>query len=128
MRYSADVAEINSQKQSLKSQVDEYEQKIKSLILDLEAQSKKHIKSTNELNEQYMNFKSSAAEMKSKISIYKSDQEAAIQGEREAKKEVLRLTFLNDEFLEKIHYLESKFQSLAKHVNASKEDLEAVEN
>jgi len=37
MRYSADVAEINSQKQSLKSQVDEYEQKIKSLILDLEA-------------------------------------------------------------------------------------------
>lgn len=97
-RCSADIAEINSQKQSLKSQVDEYEQKIKSLIGDLEAQSKKHIKETNGLHEHYMGFKSSAAEMKSKISIYKSDQEAAIQSEREAKKEVLRLTFQNDEF------------------------------
>ncbi len=47
--------------------------------------------------------------MKSKISIYKADQEAAIKGEREAKKEVLRLTFQNDEFVEKILFLESKF-------------------
>jgi len=53
--------------------VDEYEHKIKSLIGDLEAQSKKHIKETNGLHEHYMGFKSSAAEMKSKISIYKAD-------------------------------------------------------
>jgi len=34
-------------------------------------------------------------------------------GEREAKKEVIRLTFLNDELVEKNRHFERKFSSLA---------------
>ena len=59
----------------------------------METQSRKHIKETNELHEHYMGFKSSAAELKTRVQIYKADQEKALQGEREAKKEVVRLTF-----------------------------------
>ena len=47
-------------------------------------------------------------------------------GERDAKKEVLRLTFENDELVEKLKFMESKFQSLVQRVGASKEDIEAV--
>lgn len=86
------------------------------------------MKDNNELHEHYMGFKSTAAEMKSKINIYKSDQENAIKGEREAKKDVLRLTYLNDELSEKVLFLERKFNSLVSRVGASKEDLEAIEN
>jgi hypothetical protein len=60
-----------------------------------------------------MGFKSSAAELKTRVNIYKQDQEKAIQGEREAKKEVIRLNFSNDELLEKVHHFERKFNSLA---------------
>jgi len=42
----------------LKSQIDEYEHKIKSLIGDLESQSKRHMKEVNLVHEQYMGFKS----------------------------------------------------------------------
>ena len=45
----------------------------------------------------------------------------------EAKKEAVRLTYQNDELQEKVRFLENKFQSLAKRVNASKDDLDAVE-
>ena len=43
------------------------------------------------------------------------------------KKENLRLTYQNDEFIEKAIYLDHKFLSLAQQCKASKEDLEAVE-
>lgn len=55
------------QKQSLKLQIDEYEAKIKSLIGDLEQQSKRHIKEVNSLHETYIGFKSSASELKTRI-------------------------------------------------------------
>ena len=37
MRYSSEIKEITQQKQSLKQQIYEYEQKIKGLIGELEA-------------------------------------------------------------------------------------------
>jgi hypothetical protein len=37
------------------------------------------------------------------------DQENAVQGEREAKKEAVRLTYQNDELQEKVRFLENKF-------------------
>ena len=73
-----------------------------------------------------MGFKSQAAELKSRVTIYQQDQERALQAERDAKKEVLRLTFENDELVEKLKFMESKFQSLLQRVGASKEDIEAV--
>ena len=58
------------------------------------------MKEVNDLHEHYMGFKSSAAELKTRVNIYKTDQEKAILGERNAKKEVVRLTFNNDELQE----------------------------
>jgi hypothetical protein len=55
----------------LKAQIDEYEAKIKALINELESNSKKHIRDVNDLHEHYMGFKSSAAELKTRVSIYK---------------------------------------------------------
>jgi len=72
-RYSAEIKEISMQKQSLKHQVDEYEQKIKNMISEIEAQSRKHMKEINEMHEHCMGFKSQATELKSRIGTYKSD-------------------------------------------------------
>lgn len=72
-RYSSDLKDIAAQKANLKAQIDEYESKIKTLINELEATSKKHIRELNELHEHYMGFKSSAAELKTRVGIYKED-------------------------------------------------------
>jgi len=47
--------------------------------------------------------------------------------ERESKKEVVRLTLENDEFQEKIRFMEQKYHSLVERMGASQEDLNAVE-
>ena len=59
--------------------------------------------------------------------MYKQDMEAAIQAERETKKENLRLTFQIDELTERHKYMEKKYLQLVQRVGASQEDLEAVE-
>jgi len=59
----------------LKQQIDEYEHKIKGLIGELEAQSKRHMKEVNSLHEHYMGFKSQAAEFKTRIQIYQNENE-----------------------------------------------------
>mgnify|MGYP007004453216 CR=1 FL=1 len=51
LRYNIEIKEISSQKSALKSQIDEYEHKIKSLIGDLESQSKRHMKEVNLVHE-----------------------------------------------------------------------------
>ena len=126
-RYSNDIKEIAAQKLNLKAQVDEYEAKIKSLIGEIEQLSKKHIGEVNELHNYYLRFKSEAAELKTRLHIYKQDQEKAIQGEREAKKEVVRLTFANDELVEKNRYFDRRFNSLVQRCAVSQEDLDAIE-
>jgi hypothetical protein len=85
------------------------------------------MKEVNEMHEHYMGFKSQAAELKSRISTYKLDQDKAIAEARECKRENLRLTYQNDEMIEKVYYLESKFSSLVSRCKVSKEDLDAVE-
>ena len=67
------------------------------------------MKDVNLVHEQYMGFKSQAAELKARVAIYQQDQERALQAERDAKKELLRLTFENDELVEKLKFMESKF-------------------
>lgn len=51
LRYSVELKEVGQQKSALKSQIDEYEHKIKNLIGDLEAQSKRHMKEVNSVHE-----------------------------------------------------------------------------
>lgn len=43
------------------------------MIGEIETLSKKHIREINELHDHYMGFKSSAAELKTRVNIYKQD-------------------------------------------------------
>lgn len=43
--------------------MDEYENKIKKMIIEFEEESKKHIRELNEVHEQYRGFKSSSLEL-----------------------------------------------------------------
>jgi predicted nucleic acid-binding Zn-ribbon protein len=49
-----EIKQVNHQKLSLKTQIDEYEQKIKSLLSELEQNSKQHIKEVKDLHDHYM--------------------------------------------------------------------------
>lgn len=57
----------------MKNQLDEYEGKIKRLILEFEDSSKKHIKELNEVHEQYRGYKSSSIDLEGRINQYKAD-------------------------------------------------------
>ena len=59
--------------------------------------------------------------------MYKADWEKATKAERQARQEVLQLTFQNDELSERHKYMEKKYLQLVQRVGASAEDLEAVE-
>ena len=126
-RQAAEIKELTTQKNAIKSQVEEYEQKIKTLIGDYERESKRYIKDIQEIHEHYRGVQSTAAEMESRIAMYKQDWEKATQAERATKKENLRLTFQIDELTERHRYMERKYLQLVQRVGASQEDLEAVE-
>lgn len=51
----------------MKKQLDEYETKIKKLILEFEEASKKHIRELNEVHEHYRGYKSSTIELEQRI-------------------------------------------------------------
>ena len=70
---------------------------------------------------------STAAEAEARLNMYKQDWEKATQAERTARQEVLKLTFQNDEYVERHKYMERKYLQLVQRVGASAEDLEAVE-
>lgn len=128
LRYTGEVKEISHQKSSLKQQIDEYEQKIKNLISELEQQSKRHMKEISQLHEDSMIQKSQAAEFKTRVHIYQTDHEQAMLCQREAKKEVMRLTFANDELTEKLQHLEKRFHGLVQRCRVSQDDLAAIDN
>lgn len=50
-KYEHDFKEWSSQRVVMKKQIDEYEGKIKRLILEFEESSKRHIKELNEVHE-----------------------------------------------------------------------------
>lgn len=51
----------------MKKQLDEYEGKIRSLILEFEEVSKKHIRELNEVHEEYRGYKTNAIELDQRI-------------------------------------------------------------
>ena len=57
----------------MKKQLDEYETKIKKLIIEFEDSSKKHIRELNEVHEHYRGFKSSSIELEQRIQHYKQE-------------------------------------------------------
>jgi hypothetical protein len=51
----------------MKRQIEEYEGKIKKLIIEFEEESKKHIRELNEVHEQYRGYKSASMELEQRI-------------------------------------------------------------
>jgi hypothetical protein len=62
-RYENEFKDISNQKILFQRQMEEYEHKIKALIKELEDESKRHIKETNEVHEYYRGYKSSSQEL-----------------------------------------------------------------
>jgi SMC interacting uncharacterized protein involved in chromosome segregation len=66
-KAEGEMRDMIGQKMVMKKQIDEYEGKVKSLILEFEEQSKKHIRELNEVHEQYRGYKSSSIELEGRI-------------------------------------------------------------
>jgi len=111
----------------LKNRLDEYEDKIKTLIKEFEDESKRHISEMSDTHEQYRGYKTKAQELEQRIEKYKAEALTAQKSERKAKRELVQLTFENDEIDEKCQYLEQKYHALVKRMGASQEDIDAIE-
>jgi hypothetical protein len=59
-RLQSQISDLSELKYSIKSQNEEYEDKIKTLIKEFEDESKKHIKDVNEIHEHYRTYKTRA--------------------------------------------------------------------
>ncbi len=90
----------------MKRQLDEYEGKVKRLILEFEDESKKHIRELNEVHEAYRGYKSAAAELEQRITQYQSDAQRALEAERTAKKELHRARLETDELRERLRFVD----------------------
>jgi len=78
-RYESEFKDISNQKIHMKNQLDDYEKKIKTLIRELEEESKKHIKEINDVHEHYRGYKNSSKELEERIKNYKNDYEKAVR-------------------------------------------------
>jgi len=111
----------------MKKQLDEYEVKVKRLILEFEEESKKHIRELNEVHEQYRGYKSTSIELEQRIKQYKADAQKALEGERASKKDLHRVLLENDEMREKLRFIEQRYTSLAHRFGASPEDIQEID-
>lgn len=72
-RFQNDLAEGSEQKLLLKNRLDEYEDKIKTLIKEFEDESKRHISEMSETHEQYRGYKTKAQELEQRIQKYQQE-------------------------------------------------------
>ena len=93
----------------MKKQLDEYETKVKKLILEFEQESKKHIRELNEVHEEYRGYKSTSIELEQRIQQYRGDMQKALEAERSSKKELHRVRLENDELKERLRYSEQRY-------------------
>lgn len=111
----------------LKNRLDEYEDKIKTLIKEFEDESKRHISEMSDTHEQYRGYKTKAQELEQRIQKYQQEALEAQKEERKARRELVQMTFDNDEIDEKCQYLEQKYHALIKRMGASQDDIDAIE-
>lgn len=126
-RFQSEVTEATDQKLTMKGRLEEYEDKIKKLIKEFEDESKRHIKEVNEIHEHYRGYKTRAQELEQRIEQYIKDCQHAQRAERQSRKELVQMTFENDELEEKHLYLEQKYHALIKRMGASQEDIDGIE-
>jgi len=122
-RYEHEFKDMSGQKIQMKRQLDEYEAKVRQLIIEFEEASKKHIRELAEVHDHYRGFKTGALDLESRVQSLKQEAAKAQAGEREAKKELHRLRLENDELGEKLRFYEQRYHRLIKRMGASQEDL-----
>ena len=111
----------------MKRQLEEYEGKVKKLIIEFEEESKKHIRELNDVHEQYRGYKSTSLELEQRIQQYRLDMQKALEGERVAKKELHRVRLENDEMRERVRFFEQRHSQLVKRYGASPEEVREIE-
>ena len=93
MRQAAEIKDLTTKKLSNQGKTEEFEEKIKSLIEEIESKSRQYLKDIAQIHEDYRGVQNTSAELEAKIQMYKADWDKATQAERAAQKEKLRLTF-----------------------------------
>ncbi len=81
-KYEVEFRDTNSHKQQMKKQMDEYELKIKRLIIEFEEEAKKHIKELNDVHEQCRQHKSQVLDLDQKLSLTRQEAHRAQTTER----------------------------------------------
>lgn len=122
--------DFGNQKALMKKQLDEYEMKIKKLIIEFEEESKKHIRELNDVHEQYRGYKSASLEMEQRVMHYNQEAQKAMNQERESKRDAHRLRLENDELREKARFLEERYNMLIERLEnggATEEEIQALE-
>ena len=76
------MTEATDQKLTMKSRLEEYEDKIKKLIKEFVEECKRHIKEVNEIHEHYRGYKTRAQELEQRIEQYIKDCQYAQRAER----------------------------------------------
>jgi chromosome segregation ATPase len=85
------------------------------------------MKEVKQLHEQYMGHKSQAHELKTRVQLYQQENEQAVKDCRDKKKECVRLTFQNDELVERVSFLEQRFQVAVQKGQLGQDDIDEVE-
>lgn len=126
-RLQNDLKEFQDSKYSLKGRLEDYEEKIKKMIQEFEAESKRHIKEVNDIHYSYRGFKTKAQELEQRIETYKRDCLKAQAAEKKAQKGTKQMTFRCDELEEKLRYTEQKYHALINRLGASQQDIDHIE-
>jgi chromosome segregation ATPase len=126
-RLQNELKEGQDNKHSLKSRLEDYEDKIKKMIREFEEESKRHIKEVNDVHFQYRGYKTKAQELDQRIEQFKKEAQRAAASERKAVKSAKQLTFQCDELDEKLMYMEQKYHALIKRMGASQQDIDRIE-
>jgi chromosome segregation ATPase len=85
------------------------------------------MKEVSEIHASYMVYKARAQELEQRIDQHRKDAEKATTAERNAKKDVKKMTFAQDEICEKLKYLEAKYHALVKRMGARQQDIDHIE-
>ena len=126
-RLQNEMKESMEHNNSLQNKLDEYIEKYKKQIDIFEEKSMKHIKDTNEIHGHYRGYKTKAIELEARIGQYRQEAKQSQREARNSKKQLLKITFQNDELDEHIKYIEQKYHALIKRCGASQEDIDAIE-
>jgi len=116
-----DLRDALNQKLALRRQVEEYELKIKRMIIEFEEQARKHIRELNDAYEQVRLHQAKTLDLEQKLAKH------ALHSDRLALHEAQRLKQENDQLLQRLQFVELRYQTLASQIGLAPEQQEAID-